>query len=162
MAQVKPIPPGTHTITPTLTLNDAAGAIDFYKRAFGAEEVGRFPAPDGKKIMHAALRIGDSPLWLADEVPEAGGCRSARTLGGTPVGLHLYVEYVDAIFDRAVKAGATATAKPENMFWGDRMARVTDPYGFEWSIASRVEEVAPEEMQRRGQELFQQRQAKRP
>jgi len=117
--KTKPIPPGLHSVTPTLTMREAGKAIDFYKRAFGAEERMRFLAPDGKGIMHAEIKIGDSIIFLSDERPEMG-CRGPQSLGGTPVGFFLYVEDVDQAFDRAVSAGAKSESPVSDMFWGDR------------------------------------------
>ncbi|MFI5018662.1 MAG: VOC family protein, partial [Dongiales bacterium] len=133
---VKPIPDGFHSLSPHLTVADAAAAIEFYKKAFGATEMGRMPAPDGKRVMHAMLRIGDSSLMLNDEFPEWSAERGPKSLGGTPVTIHLYVEDCGAVYKRAVAAGATATMPPSDMFWGDRYGRLTDPYGHIWSIAT--------------------------
>lgn len=144
---VRPIPEGYHTLTPSLTLHDAATAIEFYVRAFGAKELSRALAPDGKKIWHAELQIGDSRLMLNDEFPEMGS-RSARSLGGAPVTLWMYVEDADALFERAVAAGATATMPVGDMFWGDRMGMLLDPFGQAWGIATRVGEHDAVEEQR--------------
>ena len=148
-AKVNPIPEGYHTLTPYLIIKNAAEAIDFYKKAFGAEELFRMPGPDGKSVMHAELRIGDSPLMLAEECE--GMVSSPQNLGGTPVTVHMYVQDVNATFDRAIQAGATAKMPPQDMFWGDRFGKLADPYGHEWSIASHVEDVAPDEMMKRAQ-----------
>jgi len=147
--QVKPIPQGYHTVTPYLTVNDAARAIDFYKHAFGAQEVVRMPGPPGK-IGHAELRIGDSMIMLADEMPGAG-CRSPQTLGGSAVNIFLYVTDVDSVYKQAVAAGAKVETALADMFWGDRYGRVTDPFGHSWSLATHKEDVAPEEMKKRAQ-----------
>ena len=144
-----PIPEGHHTITPHLVIKGASEAIEFYKRAFGAEELSRmpFPGPDGQvKLGHADLRIGDSRLFLADEFPEQGATGPS---GSSPVTIHMYVTDADAVFDRAVKAGATAQMPPADMFWGDRYARVVDPFGHHWSIATHLEDLTPEQMQQR-------------
>jgi uncharacterized glyoxalase superfamily protein PhnB len=146
----RPIPDGFHTITPSLTVHNAAEAIEFYKRAFGAEEVSRAAAPDGQSIWHAELRIGDSRIMLNDEFPNMGS-QSPRALGGTPVSLHCYFEDTDAIFQQAVEAGATATLPPMDAFWGDRYARVLDPYGHDWAIATHQETVSADEAQRRAE-----------
>ena len=143
---VKPIPEGYHSVTPYLVVDDAKAAIDFYKRAFGAEE--KFRLPMGDKIGHAELKIGDSFIMLADEFP-AQGHLSPKSRGGTTVSLHLYVEDVDSKFQKAVEAGATESRPVENQFWGDRMGTLTDPFGHVWSLATTVEEVSAEEMQRR-------------
>ena len=147
-AKAKPIPKGFHTITPHLIVRDAAKAIDFYQRAFGAEASGVHRTPDGK-IMHAELKIGDSYLMLNDEFPEMKIC-SPATLGGSPVTIHLYVEDVDALFNQAVGAGATATMPVMDQFWGDRYGKVCDPFGHNWSIATHKEDVNTEELTRRG------------
>jgi PhnB protein len=148
MAKVNPIPNGYHAVTPYLIIQGAGEAIEFYKRAFGAEEICRMGMPNGK-VMHAELKIGDSFVMVGDEHPEFN--RSPKTLGGTPVGLHLYVPDVDAAFTRAVGAGATVKMPPMDMFWGDRFGKVVDPFGHEWSIATHKEDVGPEEMGRRAQ-----------
>ena len=150
----KPIPEGMHTITPHLIVNGAAKAIDFYKRAFGAQELGRHAMPDGR-IMHAAIKIGDSTVFLNDEFPEMGGER-APVDGHSPVTLHLYVPDADAVFNQAVSAGAKVAMPLENMFWGDRYGTVVDPFGHHWAIATRVEDVTPEEMNRRAEAMFSQ------
>jgi PhnB protein len=148
-ATVNPIPKGQHTVTPHLVIQGAAHAIEFYKKAFNAQELGRMPMPDGR-IMHAALKIGDSHIFLADDFPEFGGPRAPKP-GTSPVTIHLYVEDVDKVFNQAVAAGAKVTMPLANMFWGDRYGKITDPFGHEWSLASRVEEVPREEMGRRAQ-----------
>jgi len=152
-AAVKPIPEGYHSITPFLTVRYADQAIDFYRRAFGAEELGRMHSPDGKFVMHAELKIGDSLFFLCDEVPEME-CRSPETLGGSPTGIYLYVRDVDETFRKAVEAGATVKRPLEDMFWGDRTGSVTDPFGHSWDLATHREDVSPEEMNRRGKEFF--------
>jgi uncharacterized glyoxalase superfamily protein PhnB len=146
------IPQGMHTITPHITVKDAAKAIDFYKQAFGAKEIGRNSTPNGK-LIHAALRIGDSTIMLNDEFPEMGGS-PAPTGGKQPFVLHTYWENVDEVWDRAVKAGAKVQMPLTNMFWGDRYGHLEDPFGFTWAMATRVEEVSPEEADRRGREMF--------
>jgi PhnB protein len=146
---VKPIPEGFHTLTPHLVIKGAFEAIDFYKRAFGAEEkcLMRMPGPDGQvKVMHAALQIGDSRLFLADECPEYG---SMGPSGTSPVTLHVYVDDADAVFDRAVEAGALVAMPLADMFWGDRFGKLVDPFGHHWSIAQRKEDPTPEQMKER-------------
>ncbi len=150
---VKPIPQGMHTITPHLVINGAAQAIDFYKRAFGAEELGRHTTPDGK-IMHALLQVGDSRLMLADEFPGPGCLKSAQTLGGSPVVLNLYFPDVDAQWKQAVEAGAKVTFPLADQFWGDRYGQVSDPFGFQWALATHVEDVSPAEMKERAKAAF--------
>jgi PhnB protein len=144
---VKPIPEGYTTLSPSLAVDDAAEAIEFYKRAFGAQERGRMEGPEGT-IAHAELQIGDSVLMLADPMPQAS-TRTPREIGGTTVNLFMYVEDVDAVVQRAVDAGATVTMPVDDMFWGDRFGSVTDPYGHSWSVATHVEDVPPEEMAER-------------
>jgi len=153
MASVNPIPDGYATITPYLRVRGGAAAIDFYKRAFGARELARLSAKDPAKVLHAELMIGDSHLMLGDESVEMK-CPSPLTLGGTGSGIHLYVQDADATYAKAIEAGATSVMPPQNMFWGDRYAKVTDPFGQEWSIASRVEEVPPAEIEARAAKLF--------
>ena len=142
--QAKPIPKGFHSVTPYLTVNDGARALDFYKRAFGAQELMRMDGPGGK-IGHAEIKIGDSVIMLADEMP-GGGCQSPQTLGGTASGIFLYVENADAFFNQAVSAGAQVEAQLADMFWGDRYGRLKDPFGHSWSVATHKEDVAPAEM----------------
>ena len=148
--QVRPIPEGYHSVTPYLTLSDAARAIDFYKRAFGAQEVMRMNTPDGK-IGHAEIRIGDSVVMLGDEM-RGSGSQSPQSLGGTSGGVFLYVQDVDAVFNKAVSAGAQVEAPLADMFWGDRYGRLRDPFGHSWSVATHKEDVAPQEMQQRMQD----------
>lgn len=148
-SKVRPIPEGYSTLTPNLIVHDAAAAIEFYKRAFGAVELSRAPAPGGEKIWHAELKIGDSRLMLNDEFPEMGGSVSALKLGGSPIMLWLYVEDVDAVHKAAVEAGATSTSPVETQFWGDRTGSIKDPFGLDWSIATRVENPSEEEVDRR-------------
>ncbi|HEU5235315.1 MAG TPA: VOC family protein [Terriglobales bacterium] len=144
---VKPIPDGYHTATPYLTLKDTSEAIDFYKRAFGAVEIFRMNGPDGK-IAHAEIRIGNSPLMLGDESP-CSEAKAPETLDGTTLGIFLYVDDVDASFKRALDAGAHQTVPLQNMFWGDRFGRLTDPFGHKWMLATHVEDVSPAEMEER-------------
>ena len=148
---VRPIPEGYHTLNPTLVVRNGAEAIEFYKRAFGAQELGRMTSPDGKAIWHAELQIGDSRLMLSDEFPEMSDSHSPKTLGGTASSIHLYVEDADAVFQRAVDAGAAVSMPLMDAFWGDRYGKVTDPFGHSWGIATRKEEVSEEEMHRRMQ-----------
>jgi PhnB protein len=150
--KVRPVPEGYHTVTPYLCVNGAAQALDFYKKAFGAVEVMRMPQPDGR-IGHADIRIGDSHVMLADEFQEMGH-KSPKTLGGTPVQLALYVEDVDGFVDRAVKAGAKLIRPVEDQFYGDRAGAVEDPFGHSWHISTHVEDVSPDEMDRRAKEKF--------
>src|SRR5437773_1413912 len=150
---VKPIPDGYHTATPYLTLGDAAQAIDFYKRAFGAQELMRMAGPGGKGVGHAEIKIGDSIVFLSDEFPQ-GGTRSPQALGGSTTSVMLYVPDVDAVFERAVKAGATSAMPPTDMFWGDRFGKLVDPFGHHWGVATHKEDVAPADMERRAKEAM--------
>ena len=145
--KVKPIPDTYHTATPYLTVRSAADAISFYQRAFGATELFRMPGPNGK-IMHAEIVVGDSHIMLADE-SAASGSQAPPTLNGTAVGIFLYVEDVDKTFKQALKAGAKETLPVQDMFWGDRFGRLTDPFGHKWMLATHIEDVSPEEMERR-------------
>ncbi len=144
----QPIPPGHEGLIPHLVCSPCAAAIEFYKKAFGAEELNRVPAPDGR-IMHAAVRIGKSHLFLVDDFPEyaGGNSQTATALKGTPVTIHQYVENCDAAIERAVKAGATVTMPAMDMFWGDRYGSVTDPYGHKWSFGTHIKDLTPAEMQ---------------
>jgi PhnB protein len=141
---VRPIPEGFHSVTPHLVIDGAAAAIDFYKQAFGAVEVGRMDMPDGK-IGHAEMRIGDSRLMLADAFPDYGS-NSPLTLKGSPVVIHLYVDDADAVWDQALAAGAKPTMPLADAFWGDRYGQVEDPFGHRWSIATHQRDVSEEEM----------------
>lgn len=149
-----PVPPGYHSITPSIIVRDAAGAIEFYKRAFGAEEAERMIGPDGK-VMHAEIRIGDSVVMLGDENPE-WGMQSPLSTNGNPGSLHIYVDDADAAFDRALRAGAKVKQPLEDAFWGDRYGKVTDPYGHQWGIATRVKEMTQEQMRKAGEEWMAQ------
>ena len=148
-AQVKPIPDGMHSVTPHLVCSGAAEAIDFYKKAFNASEVGRIDGPQGK-LLHGAVRIGDSMVMLADEFPDWGSL-GPKSLKGSPVTIHLYVEDVDAFVARAVAAGAKITMPVQEMFWGDRYGKLEDPFGHQWSVSTHVRDVSPEEMRQAAQ-----------
>ncbi|ATB33629.1 VOC family protein [Melittangium boletus] len=143
----KAIPDGFHSLTPYLSLRDAAKAVEFYKAALGAVELYTLPMPGGK-IAHGELQIGDSRLMFSDEMPEWGN-KSAKSYGGTPVGLCVYTEDVDALAERFVKAGGKVVRPLENQFYGDRSGQFEDPEGYKWTLSQHVEEVSPEEMQRR-------------
>lgn len=149
---VKSIPDEFPGATPYLSVKGAAGAIDFYKQAFGATEIMRLPMPDGR-VGHADLKVGAATIMLADEFPEMG-FRGPQSLGGTPVAIHLYVEDVDAFVKTALAAGAKLESPVKDEFYGDRVARLIDPYGHRWMFATRREDVSPEEMQRRAAALF--------
>jgi PhnB protein len=147
MSKAKPIPKGYHTATPYLIVKDAAKAIEFYKKAFGAAETTRMTQPDGR-IGHAEIKIGDSPIMLADEFPEMGA-RSPQSLGGLPVRILLYVKDVDALTSQAITAGAKVVRPVKDQFYGDRSGSLEDPFGHQWHIATHVEDVPPEEIKKR-------------
>jgi PhnB protein len=140
------VPEGFTTLTAHLVVEGAADAMDFYKRAFGAEEIGRAPMPDGKKLMHGLMKVGDAMLMLVDAFPEFGA-KGPKELGGSPVTLHVYVKDADEAFQRAVDAGCTVAMPMADMFWGDRYGKVKDPFGHEWSIATKIKNLSPEEME---------------
>ena len=143
MSAAKPVPEGFRTVTPHLVVNGAADAIDFYREALGAEEITRMPGPK-RKLMYAEIRVGDSRIMLADEFPQ--GPRAPRSSGGSPVIIHLFVPDADATFERAVAAGAKVTMPLEDMFWGDRYGTFEDPFGHQWSVATRKEDLTSEQI----------------
>ncbi|MEP6660660.1 MAG: VOC family protein [Acidimicrobiales bacterium] len=147
MAKVKPVPDGYPTVSPGLSIDGAAAAIEFYVKVLGATERMRFDAPDGR-IGHAELQIGDSVIMLSDEYPEMG-FRSPKAIGGTPVTMNVYVDNVDAVFARALAEGATSLRPVENQFYGDRSGAFEDPFGHRWNVAMHVEDVPPDEMEKR-------------
>jgi uncharacterized glyoxalase superfamily protein PhnB len=153
---VQPIPPGQEHLIPHLVCGNCAEAIEFYKKAFGAEELGRSPAPDGKRMMHAAIRIGKSIVFLVDDFPEycGGQSQTPTALKGTPVTIHQYVVDCDAAIKRAQDAGATVTMPAMDMFWGDRYGAVTDPFGHKWSFGTHIKDVTPDEMKAAMKEAF--------
>jgi PhnB protein len=144
---------GTHTITPHLVVRGAAKAIEFYRRAFGAEVRSDNRTPDGK-VMHAELKIGDSVFFLADEFPGGGSCSSPETVGGTTITLNIYAENIDKLFDQAVAAGATVLMPLANQFWGDRYGQLKDPFGHSWALGQHIEDLTREEQEKRGREFF--------
>lgn len=150
------IPFGCDGLIPHLVCSPCAEAIEFYKKAFGAAEICRLPAPDGQRIMHAQISIGGRPVFLADDFPEYcdGKAHSPKALGGTPVTIHRYVEDCDAAIKRALDAGATAKMPPMDMFWGDRYGVVTDPFGHVWALATHISDPTPEELAKGAQECF--------
>jgi uncharacterized glyoxalase superfamily protein PhnB len=150
-SKTKAIPEGFHTLTPHLTVRDAKGAIDFYQKALGAEVLGVHNGPDGK-VMHAALRIGDSILMLNDEYPEFGS--HAPKDGVVGFAINIYTDDVDKLWDRATKAGATVKMPLQDQFWGDRYGQVQDPYGFRWALGQHVRDVSPAEMEKASQEAM--------
>ena len=148
----KHIPKGHHSMTPYLVIRDAAKAIDFYKKAFGAVEKFRMASPDGK-IGHAEIQIGDSMIMISDENPQ-WGTKSPQTLGGTPVGIFLYVPDVDATFKQAISAGAKEVMAVTDQFWGDRYGKVADPFGHAWNLATHKEDLTPAEIEERAKKAF--------
>lgn len=148
MANTTGVPKGFRTMTPSLTVHDGKAAIEFYKKAFDAELIMIMPGPDNTGVAHAEVKIGDSILFLNDEFPQ-GSTKSPQTLGGTAAGIVLYVPDCDAWFARAVSAGAKATMPPTDMFWGDRMSQVIDPFGHVWGISTNKEELTPTELAER-------------
>jgi PhnB protein len=148
------VPTGYHTVTPSLVVADAAKAIEFYKKALGAEELMRFPGPDGS-IMHAEIRIGDSTVMLGDEMPDQG-VRGPRSIGGTPVGFFVYGDDVDAAWKRAVDAGAREVMPLADQFWGDRTGCLEDPFGHRWWLAQHLRDLTPDELQKAAEEFFSQ------
>lgn len=149
---VKPIPDGYGTVTPTITVHEAAKAIEFYKKAFDAQEIFRFPSPDGKTIMHAEIKIGNSIVMLNDEFPQMN-CHSPQSIGGTGSSIFLYVNDADATFNKAVSAGAKPLVPLMDAFWGDRFGSIQDPFGHVWSIATHKKDMTPEEI-KTAQEAF--------
>lgn len=148
------VPKGYHTVTPSLVVAGAAKAIDFYKKALGAEEIMRFPGPNGQ-IMHAEIRIGDSVIMLGDEMPDQGG-RGPKSIGGTPVSFFIFGDNVDPAWKRAVDAGAKPIMPLADQFWGDRTGCLEDPFGHHWWLAQHVQDLSPEEMRKAADEFFSQ------
>jgi PhnB protein len=152
-SSTKPIPDGFNTLTPHLVVKGAAKAIEFYKKAFGAEEMKRMPGPDGKSLIHADLKIGNSRLLLVDEFPEMD-CRSPQSIGGSPVTIHMFVKDVDATFERALAAGGEVRMPLADQFWGDRYGVLKDPFGHIWSIATHKEDLTPQQIGERARAAF--------
>ena len=146
----KPKPDGFHTATPNITVKDASKAIDYYKKVFGAQEMVRMPGPGGQGVMHAEIKIGDSIIMLADEMPGMGQ-KSPQSLGGHTGSIYLYVDDADSVYAKALASGGTGRGPMQDMFWGDRVGRVADPFGHEWSIATHKEDLSADEMRKRGQ-----------
>ena len=154
--KVKPVPDGYHRVTPYLMVKGATKAIEFYKKAFSAEVKGRMDTPDGK-VMHAELKVGDSIIMMAEEMPQmSGACLAPTTLKGTTVGLFLYVKNTDAAFKKAVDAGCTKLMAPADMFWGDRFGKVQDPFGHQWLFATHIKDLTPEEIKKGAESMFKQ------
>ena len=147
MANARPVPEGYTTVTPSITVSDTPKAIDFYKKALGATERGRFEGPD-KKIMHAEIQVGTARIMLMDEVM---GARSAQSFGGSPVTFYLYVENCDSAFKKAIEAGGKQIAPVSDMFWGDRMGQFEDPFGYRWTVATHKKDMTPEETKAAGE-----------
>jgi len=150
---VKPIPPELHSVTPGLVVRGAAQAIEFYKKALGAQEISRLPGPDGK-IMHSELRIGDSVIFVSDEVPGVGNTKSPQTLGGCTSTLSVFVPNVDQVFKQAIAAGGKETMAVADQFWGDRYGTLTDPFGYVWGIGTHKEDLSTDELQKRARDFF--------
>jgi PhnB protein len=153
-SKVRPVPEGFHTITPHLVIHGATAAIEFYKKALGAQAIMCMPGPGGK-VMHAELKVGNSIFFLADDFPDMGSCAPAPGTS-SPVVLNLYVEDCDKVFNQAVAAGAKVQMPPANMFWGDRYAKFADPFGHNWAVATHIEDVPPAEMPKRAEEAMKQ------
>jgi uncharacterized glyoxalase superfamily protein PhnB len=153
MAKVKAVPEGFNTVSSSLIVPNCVEALEFYKKALGAEILFRMPGPDGKSTMHAEMRLGNSTVMLSDENPQ-WGARSPKTLGGSPVTLHLYVDDADSVYQRAVAAGCKVAMPIMDAFWGDRYGKVTDPFGHEWGIGTHKEDLSPEEMDKRAKAAF--------
>jgi PhnB protein len=149
----KPVPEGFHTVTPAIVVRDAAKAIEFYKKALGAQELVRMPGPDGK-IMHAEVKIGDSVIFISDENPQMVHVKSPQTLGGSTCTLNVYVPNVDEQFKQAIAAGAKESMPVADQFWGDRYGTFTDPFGYTWGVATHKEDLSPAEMGERAQQFF--------
>jgi PhnB protein len=150
---VKPIPDNYHTVTPIFVFKDARKAIDFYKKAFGASEQSVMPGPDGKGVMHAALKIGNSMVMMGEECPDRQ-TKSAETLGTSPMSLYLYVNDVDAAYRRALAAGGASQMPVQDMFWGDRVGSITDPFGYSWMLATHIQDLSPEEIARGAEAMY--------
>ncbi len=149
---VQPVPEGYSTVTPYLAVPNAAEAIDFYTRALGAKETVRMDGPGGS-IMHAELKLGDSLIMLSDPFPQAS-TKTPKELGGTSVSIFVYVDDIDALYKQAIDAGATSLMEPDDMFWGDRFGSIQDPFGHSWTIATHIEDVSPQEMQKRSEDFM--------
>jgi uncharacterized glyoxalase superfamily protein PhnB len=150
---IKAVPEGYHTVTPYVVFKDARKAIEFYIRAFGAQELFAMPGPDGKGVMHAELRIGNSIIMMGEETPQQP-CKSAETAGGSPVSFYLYLENVDEAFRTALEAGAESRMPVQEMFWGDRAGTVLDPFGYSWTLATHTRDLTPQEIQQGARDFF--------
>ena len=152
----KAIPDRYHAVTPSFTFKDSGKALEFYKRAFGAEVIDTLPGLDGKGLMHATMQIGDSIIMLGDEMSSGDCAKSAETMGSSPISLYLYVSDADAVFNQAVSVGAKATMPMTNMFWGDRVGQIKDPFGYLWMIATHTQDLTPAEVRIGAEEFFSQ------
>lgn len=152
----QPTPQGYHTVTPSFTFKDSKKAVEFYKKALGAEVLDFFPSPSGQGVMHATMRIGNSIVMMGDEMPGSQGCKSAETLGCSPMSLYVYVPDVDATFKQAIAVGGTETMPVADMFWGDRVGQMKDPFGYLWMIATHTQDLTSEQVQKGAQEFFAQ------
>lgn len=153
----QPIPEKYHTVTPSITFKDSQKAIEFYKKAFGAEVLDLFQSPSGRGIMHATIQIGNSIVMMGDENPTAENCgKSAETLGGSPISFYVYVPNADATFKQAVTVGGTATMPVADMFWGDRAGQIKDPFGYSWMIATHTQDLTTEQVRKGAQAFFAQ------
>lgn len=153
-SDVRPIPDGYHTLTPNLTFKDSSKALEFYQSAFGATVLGQMLSPDGRSMMHAVMKIGDSILMMGDEMPSEGCSKSAETLGGSPISLYVYVPNVDEAFKRAESSGATVTMPVTDMFWGDRCGNLIDPFGYSWMLATHTNDLTEDEIKKGAQKFF--------
>ena len=156
MSTTKPVPEGFRSVTPSLTFKDSAKALEFYQQAFGATVLDSLPNPSGTGTMHATMKIGDSIIMLGDEMPGSGSCKSAETMGGSPISLFIYVADADTAFDRAVKAGAKPVMPVMDMFWGDRCGSLVDPFGYSWMIGTHLRDLSHEEIQQGAAAFFAQ------
>lgn len=152
----QPIPNGYHTLTPSFTFRDSKKAIEFYKKAFGAEVIDLMPNPSGKGTMHATLKVGNSIVMMGDEMPGGESCKSAESLGSSPINLYVYVSDADAAFKQAVEAGGTTTMPVADMFWGDRVGTIKDPFGYTWMIATHKRDLTNDEVQKGAEAFFAQ------
>jgi PhnB protein len=158
----KSIPDGYHSVTPMFVFKDVRKAIDFYKKAFGATEKFVMPGPNGKGVMHAELKIGDSIIMMGEESTSTQHqCKSAESFGGSPISVYLYVKDADAAFKKAIEAGATSKMPVQEMFWGDRMGAVSDPFGYSWSLATHTKDLSPKEIEEGAKAAFAQKTAKK-
>lgn len=155
-SKANPIPQGYHSVTASLTFANSTKALEFYQAAFGAKVIDHLPSPDGKRTMHATMKIGDSIVMMGDEMPNPECSKSAETMGGSPVSLYLYVQNVDTFFEHAVAAGAHTVMPVSDMFWGDRCGTIKDPFGYTWMVATHIKDLSQDEIQKGAQAFFAQ------